>query len=282
MGKINKVVASPLAFTNPTVTWLSDTKATCILALTNGNFLVGTGDGSVIECDSDLNAVRKVTLYRGIVAIDDGGTMDITRSVGALSESNGIVVASAPDGILYKIHWPTGTILERMPTIHSHYGRTLVMCAASSGETFVGYPANSFTGDQTSINASWGELDFTTSPMNYRDVLRSNYTAPTVATGLIGDLGWAALGATSNNIIVATITPRTTSSVASDIQDPSSTQGRIIRIVDNGVGQAYVETDTAISAASESFPTTSGKSIIELAVHGEGTDERGSVSLYTT
>ena len=276
-GNLIKFSSSfPTPVSTLTPSWLSGGNATTII-LKGSNWLVGTTKGQIVEIDSNSNQIDILTLKDSSLT----NTSLETPIISGLSLSGDTLAIMTVEGKFYVYSWSAKTKLYE--TIFgdsaSATGRGTVLCEAAS--CFCVFAQN-----KTALNNNVVvECDFTQSPPSFRDTLFLDATGIVPASGINTSTGrcWV-IQQTANKIRLFDVTPRTTTGLSSVIQRPAGTnvKGRLIRLIDNGVGDISVELDTAIDNASTSFPTSTGETIIEIAMNGSGVDEQYGVSTYTT
>ena len=59
-------------------------------------------------------------------------------------------------------------------------------------------------------------------------------------------------------------------------------EGKKIIIVDDGVGESYIDSVVQIPDSPVVYPVPSGKRIIDISLYNDGINRKGSVSVYNT
>lgn len=254
---------------------------TCITLRTSDRWLVGSNMGNIYEIDH-LGNVYKV------LKIPQLPNTGFTRAYNAKTNtavSQGVITGLSFDGtdllavttyagLVYIFSYSTGICLSITP-FSNQGGLALPLCRASSGTTFL-------SGNGTYTNNVVAEFNYTTTPPQVRDTLFLDSTSLVIACGCQNGIGWVARA--NNKISTFSVTPISKTTISSTIQYPSGTavQGRVIRVVDPGVGSAYVSLDTEIVAGTTSLPIESGASVIELSIVNTGTNTVAQVTRNQT
>lgn len=273
--KFTNSFPTPVSIIQPPA--LSGSTATTIITK-GSNWLIGTNRGQVLEINSS-------GIVLDILSIDNSPNIGAsgleTPIVAGLSVANDFLAITTSQGLLYVYNWLTKTMLYKQPIGDSQSisGRGTVLCESSSGVTIFGNNKNVFD-NNVAI-----ELDFIQSPPQMRDILFTDSNGFVVASGINPNTAKAwILQQTVNKIRFFDVSARVTSTRNTRIESPAGTsvRGRIIRIIDNGVGNTQIELDSAIDNQTTNFPVSSGKSIIEIAMTDSGINEKFSVSQYNT
>lgn len=272
-AKVNLFTASTYTGSNFTIGPISNQSGstTCITLKSAGRWLVGSTTGMIVEVDSSNNVYKEIQLPQ---QPNTNYLSTATPSVCGLSyDGTDFLAVSTTAGNIYVYAYNTGTLLYTIPNGANASGLIggSSLCAASSGTVFFG---NNYT---ASTNNIVGELDFTMTPATVRDVMFLDTTGLVIASGCQATRGWVCQG-TANKIHTFFCTSRNTTNVSSVIQEPAGTAvtGRIMRLVDDGVGTSYIATDTIIGAQSTSLPVPTGHSILEVAMINSGVDLKSS------
>lgn len=258
--------------------FMSGQKATTVLCKGSNRWLIGTDASKVFECDHSGNLYGELTVTYNP---DNGRFVSGTPvRISGLSFANDTLLVTTRQGFLHCFNWATKEELYKTYLTDAEAAsRGTVLCAAVSSTCILSHNYSVGGGNNVAI-----EIDFGQIPPVMRDVLNLDSTGFVVASGLgTSGKGWV-LQRTVDILRIFTVTPRTTTTQASVLEDPPGTAvaGELIRIIDDGVGSSSVELSTPISAASTTFRATPGKDYIEIGSYGSGVNEKFDLREYST
>lgn len=261
-GTLQAINGNTRQVSSLTVTGLSGTQASCIVARTGGStFFVGTKNGKVIETNTSGATISTLTLP----TTPNVGTAP-TNQVSGLSYFNNklLIQVEAGNRYLYNFsasaYLPTTVGCDAFGT--SNYSP---LCESASGTTLAGR-------SQTNTGIM-GVMDI------FFDAPQSVITTRYNETGT--RCTFTALDASSNkaissssdagnsNLPLRTMTagPFNRVSVETRVQDSGTdVAARILRVRDEGIGKTCVESDQNISAFTTLLPATEGHNYIEVSV----------------
>lgn len=275
IGKFDLTTLTNSVETRPYLNGLSAEKLYTLANYHNGNFIAGTDRGTLVEMTSSLDTVGEMNLPYEM----DNSYLVAQQGlqVYGISSHKDILFVTTIGGWNFQIHWPSKTVLSMFSNGDmSSVTNGTALCSMSSA----GVIPFATGGGSGAANSSVVELDFTQSQPKLNDIVHSTSAQYWGPVGMQDGRFWCALR--DNTIKVLTYAPtRTVDEVTSSLDDGGAKAGRIIRLIDTP-GGAYVELDTAISTAGSTLPVTDGKTVIELALYGDGTDEKGALSTYST
>ena len=282
-NSIVQVVASSFAITaiTPSAGSLTGAQAAAVINKTGtNNFIIGTNTGNLIEVDQNGVTIQTVTLP----TTPNVGTAPVHLVTG-LSYYNDMLLAITNFGIAFHYKWSTSTLLGKY-MLGAAYGNVLygaTLCDSASGVCIL-----SQTG--AADVPSWTiQIDFGYSPILIEPFFTDEYSYGPIAAGIDAttNTAWLAggsyTGATSK-IKVCNITGLGQSAESTRIQNSGTdVSGRVIRILNKGVGNSRVEIDQTVSAGSTSIQAESGSNYIEIALTGTAfVNEQGDVRWFDT
>lgn len=250
---------------------------TTLCAMPSGNLFVGTSKGVLAEYNPQtlqLLSSMVVPIDPTQITNDDGKIMADFGAVAAVWNNN-LVYVYTLNGFVMTIHWPTKTVIHRQSVYAG--GTTTNVCTAS-GVNFY-YPPQQ---NQASLTAS----DINQMPPRMLDYWFCNSNLIAHGMGVIKNKLWmvhSLSGTVHAEVfsIQASGMPSTTL-INSSLLDGTYQTGRVIRVIDPGVGKAYVYTDIPISATVEVSSVLTGSLVYELGLYGTGVNEKVSLSTYNT
>lgn len=297
-GSLNAWASGTGQFYPQTMDWLKNDFACSIIAIPNGNFLVGTMYGYIHEMDVFGNPVSKWAISRVDTYESTDLIVDASPSIITMLWYDNLVLATDTHGNLHKVHWPTKQTVTTdwfgqgqnggsQSSIGSFTGTILGMTLAGASG-FMMCPDYYVNGTNNLITSS----DWMQTPIRPETqgifILNGYTTTPGVPL-------WAAYNANtqryayyqngSNFLFVLNFIPDANrTEVNSSLFDGGVyQQGRVMRLMDAGGSGATMLLDAPTDAVSSNpYPAPTGKTIIEFAVYGEGVNEKGSLSIYNT
>lgn len=245
-----------------TITGLSGTQASCVVARTGGStFFVGTKNGKVIETNDSGATVSTLTLP----TTPNVGTTP-TNQVSALSYFNNKLLIQVECGNRYLYDYGTASYLHTVPGADafgtSNYSP---LCESASGFTLAGRSQTN-TGLMGAMEVFFDAQQQVTTTRYNETGTRANLTWLDASTNKAiissSDAG-------NSNLPLRTMTagPFNRVSVETRVQDSGTdVAARIIRIRDEGIGRTCVDLDQNISAFTTSLPALEGHNYIEISV----------------
>lgn len=248
-------------------TAMTGLNARCIITK-GSNWLVGTTGGTILEMTASGVVVNTIT-------IPNTPNVGVTPTfyVTSLAYSNGYLLASTTQGVLYLYNYSTNTLLGQTTVATADANNSgCPLSLASSGMAIMGrsYTAgNSYT-DVAEVYFGSGQIIM--SSVFFHEINQAyNVCGFDVST----NRGWTIANTTTPlyQLRVFNVSPTNTVSVdtliLNSVANPIS--GRIIRIRRDEVGKAVVELDQNIGAGITFLPATDGHNYIELGINSLGT-----------
>lgn len=252
----------------------------------DGNWLLGTDRMEIVEIDHNFNVVAIMALNNNpeVAGSYLNDTVYQTKITG-LSYWDGFVMATDNSGTVWQVHWPSKQILTHEQWSNGQQYTGVMLSDSASGETF--YHSYNANGTPQGSHGATVQVDFTQVGLPvtqaYYGPNGGRFNNEVVAYGASAQI--YAAGGDDAKVYFFSYTPtRSYTNVNTSLLDNSQYRaGRVIRLIDTGASSTVVELDsTTTHTATNLYPTTTGKTVLEFAVYGDGTNEKGALSRYTT
>ncbi len=229
-------------------------------------WICGTAQGTIIEVSSSMAVTKGFSLPTASTL--SGST---TQQVTGISYYYPYLAATTNLGLLYLFDYRAGSAIQVLPVSNS-----AVLCNASSGVCMIGLGTTKL-GSRSLDKQPYVFMDLSVSPPIFTTKIMpinsSMLGISLVNNKAIFSHNTSLLGNYKTTIF--TLDDRTRSVEETEIREPQTTidavslPGRIIRIVDEGIGQTGIEVDTSISGTPTNLPCRKSYNYIELAISND-------------
>lgn len=277
--------------------------STSIVKKDNSSAIIGTSNGGIGEVDLNGNTIKIFQLPQ-------------QTWITGLSYSNGFVLAAAANGITYSIKWNDSPVL--VDTVPCEIGISGGQFYASSNvgllppynnyindDSLFGYSGTTLCQASSGLTVSIGSYLNTYTYCKQIRCLRvdngiirldgvSRGNSGGVATsgrcGINNGYFWSVTGYNAFSStppfgylsLYSLSAENTTDKTHAIVDNGRYVDGKKIIIVDDGVGESYIDSVVPIPDSPITYPVPAGKRIIDISLYNDGINRKGSVSVYNT
>lgn len=262
-GTLQKFNGNTFAITSLSASAITGQTARCIITKEgSNNWLIGTTDGKIHEVDNTGQALKTITIP------NTPSTATAVVYVSALNYADDYLIAVSNSGYLYQYKYSTSTLLNTqfVGNGNGSTGGVSLSSLSASGMALMTYGRS-----PSSQGLEISEVNFTNNNLTLCSIYanEANIESQNVGFDSITNRGWYI--STNNSfyslrVFDVTSPQKVTSPTRSQNPPGTDVGARIIRIRDEGIGKAFIELDTNVSAGVQQLVATKDHDYIELAI----------------